>query len=221
MTQEMTRSSADDVPRAQAQRAADTLSRGGAPAQVAPAAATDLATDVGPFMTLYGANGAVQGHHSPARRRPPEVPRAVLAQAKAHGIDRVTWQSRAGVREAVIALPWRSTTAQAVVVAGASLRPSEDRQAQLLLLLLAGWLAATIGSLAMTGVAVRWLGSGRPGRRSRRPSGSPATGTTRERNVEPPHPADRRCSALHPAAVPGPLGLAQLDLADLAGRGLG
>ena len=60
MTQEMTRSSADDVPRAQAQRAADTLSRGGAPAQVAPAAATDLATDVGPFVTLYGANGAVQ-----------------------------------------------------------------------------------------------------------------------------------------------------------------
>jgi hypothetical protein len=137
MTQEVTRSSADDVPRAQAQRAADALSRGGAPPQVAPAAATDLATDLGPFLTLHGANGAVQATTAQLDGVMPQVPRAVLAQARAHRIDRVTWQPRAGVREAVIALAWHSTTAQKVVVAGNSLRPSEDRQAQLLLLMLA------------------------------------------------------------------------------------
>jgi hypothetical protein len=90
MMQEVTRSSADDVPRAQAQRAADALSRGGAPAQVAPAAATDLATDLGPFLTVYGANGAVQATTAQLDGVMPEVPRGVLAQAKAHGIDRVT-----------------------------------------------------------------------------------------------------------------------------------
>jgi len=160
MTQEATRSSADDVPRAQAQRAADALSRGGAPPQVAPAAATDLATDLGPFLTLYGANGAVQATTAQLDGVMPQVPRAVLSQARAHRIDRVTWKPRAGVREAVIALGWHSTTAQKVVVAGTSLRPSEDRQAQLLLLRLAGWLTAMIGSLAMTGVVVRWLSFG-------------------------------------------------------------
>jgi hypothetical protein len=90
MTQELTRSSADDVPRAQAQRAAGALSRGGAPAQVAPATATDLATDLGPFVTLYGANGAAQATTARLDGVMPEVPRAVLAQAKARGTDRVT-----------------------------------------------------------------------------------------------------------------------------------
>jgi hypothetical protein len=62
------------------------------------------------------------------------------------------------VREAVIALPWHSAAEQGVVVAGASLRPAEDRQDQLLMLLLAGWLVALLGSFAMAAIGVRWLG---------------------------------------------------------------
>lgn len=75
MTQEVTRSSADDVPRAQAQRAANTLSRGGAPAQVAPAAATDLASDLGPFQTVYGDNDAARATTAQLDGVSPQVPR--------------------------------------------------------------------------------------------------------------------------------------------------
>jgi len=174
MTQEVTRSSADDVPRALAQRAADDLSRGGAPGAVTLGSTVDLATDLGPFLTVYGADGAVQSTTARLDGATPKLPRGVLTEARTHGIDRVTWQPLAGVREAVIALPWRSMTAQGVVVAGASLRPSEDRQDRLLLLLLAGWLVAMTGSLAMTCVGVLWLGSGRSGHEASDPQvGSP------------------------------------------------
>jgi hypothetical protein len=157
MTQEVTRSSADDVPRALAQRAADALSRGRAPLAVTPGATVDLATDFGPFLTVYGTDGAVQSTTARLDGVTPKLPRGVLTEARTHGVDRVTWQPRAGVREAVIALPWRSSTAQGVVVAGASLRPAEDRQHELLLLLLAGWALAIAGSLAMTCIGVLWL----------------------------------------------------------------
>jgi len=164
MAQQLTRSGADDGPRALAQRAADSLARGDPPAQVAPAVSVDLATDLGPFITVYDAAGAVQASTALLDGVPLALPQGVLAEARTHGSDRVTWQPRAGVREAVIALPWRSASARGVVVAGASLQPAEEREDQLLLLLLAGWLVAMAGSLAATGIGAIWLGSGRTGR---------------------------------------------------------
>lgn len=123
----------------------------------------DLATDLGPFITVYDAAGAVQASTARLDGVPLEVPQGVLAEARTHGSDRVTWQPRAGVREAVIALPWQSASARGVVVAGASLQPAEEREDQLLLLL-AGWLVAMAGSLAAIGIGAIWLGSGRTGR---------------------------------------------------------
>jgi hypothetical protein len=131
MAQQVTRSTVDDAPRALAQRAADTLSRGGTPAEVTPGTTVDLTTDLGPFLIVYGPDDAVRTSTATLEGTTPRLPPGVLAQARARGIDRVTWQPQAGVREAVIALPWRSTTAHGAVVAGASLRPSEDRQDQL------------------------------------------------------------------------------------------
>ena len=60
MTQEVTRSGADDVPRALAQRAADNLSRDGTAPAVTAERLVDLATDLGPFPTMCGADTAVQ-----------------------------------------------------------------------------------------------------------------------------------------------------------------
>jgi hypothetical protein len=72
--QEVTRRSAVDAPAQLAQRAAVTL-RG----------AVDLATDLGPFTAVFDGVSHV-------------LPGAVLAEARRRGVDRVTWQPRAGVR---------------------------------------------------------------------------------------------------------------------------
>ena len=161
VTQQVTRSSADDAPRALAQRAADTLSHGGKPAAVTPGAPVDLATDLGPFLVVYGPDGRVRASTARLDGVMPVVPPGVLAEARQHGIDRVTWQPRPGVREAVIALPWQSATTAGVVVAGASLQPAEARVDQMTMLLLIGWLVAMIGSLAMACLGAVWLGSGK------------------------------------------------------------
>lgn len=158
MTQEVTRSSANDAPRAAAQRAVNALSSGAAPAAVTLGALVDLATDLSPFLTVHGPDGAVLSTTARLDGVTPVVPPGVLAEARRQGIDQVTWQPRSGVRAAIIAMPWRSAAQQGVVVAGASLRPAEDRQGQLLLLLLAGWLVALLGSFAMAAIGVRWLG---------------------------------------------------------------
>ncbi len=169
-TQQLTRSSVDDAPRAMAQRAADTLSRGGKPAGVTPGPPADLATDLGPFLMVFGPAGAVRASTARLDGAMPVVPPGVLAQARQHGIDRITWQPRPGVREAVIAMPWHSATTAGVVVAGASLAPAEARVSQLALLVFAGWLVAMVGSLAMACAGTAWLGwggragSGRTGR---------------------------------------------------------
>ena len=88
MTQEVTRSSADDVSRAQAQRVADTPSRGGAPAQVAPAAASDLGSDLGPFLTVYGANDAARATTAQLDGVSPPVPRGSWPRPTRTGLTR-------------------------------------------------------------------------------------------------------------------------------------
>jgi hypothetical protein len=164
MAQQVTRSSADDAPAALAQRTANTLSRGGSPAALTPEAVVDLASDLGPFLTVYGPDGAVEASTARLDGGWPVVPRAALAQARLRGSDRVTWQPRAGVQEAVVALSWHSATQEGVVVAGACLRPAEGREDQLMVILVAGWLAAMIGSAAVAGLGAAWLGSARSGR---------------------------------------------------------
>jgi hypothetical protein len=166
ITQHVIRSSADDAPRALSTGAAYSLSRGAAPAAVASGGPVDLGIGLGPFLIVYGADGRVTASTARLEGVTPVVPVGVLAEARQHGSDRITWQPRDGVREAVVAIPWQSPDDHGVVVAGASLRPAEERATQVLLIVLAGWLAAMIGSAVMAAGAA-WL---------RREEFSPATG---------------------------------------------
>ena len=80
------------------------------------------------------------------------------------GTNHVSWQPRSGVREAVVALPWGDGRSSGVVVAGASLQPTETRAHALLGGVAAGWL---ILIAAVTVLVLRV--HGRPRQRSRKP----------------------------------------------------
>jgi hypothetical protein len=71
---------------------------------------------------------------------PPTLPSGVLDAAVAGGENHVSWQPAAGVREAVVALPWGDGRSSGVVVAGASLQPTEIRSHALLEGAALGWL---------------------------------------------------------------------------------
>ena len=67
----------------------------------------------------------------------PVPPPGVLATAIQTGTDRVTWQPRSGVRIATVVLRWTGGT----VLAGRSLRRTEEITRSIETLIGAGWLA--------------------------------------------------------------------------------
>ena len=138
--QQAGRRAADDVPRAMATRAAEQLSQGLAPAQVVGASPVDLAADPTPFVIVYDPAHRVLASGATVAAEPPALPSGVLDAAVAGGEDHVSWQPIAGVREAVVALPWGDGRSSGVVVAGASLQPTENRSRALLWGAVIGWL---------------------------------------------------------------------------------
>jgi hypothetical protein len=123
------RSGADDA----GQRLASQVASSQDPSVDAPR--VDLAESLAPFFVIYDTAGnpvAGSGYLDGALA---SVPKGVITTAAAQGSDRVSWQPRAGLRFAVIAI----ADGDRVVLAGQSLKPSEDRIAQLGLLLLLGW----------------------------------------------------------------------------------
>jgi hypothetical protein len=151
--QQAARRAVDDVPRALLEQARDRLSAGVAPATAVGGPTVDLSTSGAPFLLVYDS-----GHHLVASTATiagavPNLPPGVLDDAVARGEDRVSWQPRANVREAVVATPWRSPTAQRVVVAGASLAATETRTGALRDRVGVGWLLAELGLTAAVALA--------------------------------------------------------------------
>jgi hypothetical protein len=138
--QQAGRRAADDVPRAMATRAVGQLSQGLAGAQVVGASPVDLGADMSPFVIVYDRAHHLLASGATVAGEPPALPRGVLDAAVAGGENHVSWQPMAGVREAVVALPWGDGRSSGVVVAGASLQPTENRSRALLWGAVIGWL---------------------------------------------------------------------------------
>jgi hypothetical protein len=132
--QNIERSGADDA----GQRLASQIASSPDPAADVPR--VDLAESLAPFFVIYDAVGNPMSGSGYLDGELASVPKGVITTAVAQGSDRVSWQPRAGLRFAVIAV----ADGDRVVLAGQSLKPSEDRTAQLGLLLLFGWVGSMV-----------------------------------------------------------------------------
>jgi hypothetical protein len=148
VAQQVGRISADDVPRAMTHRAAQLLARGAGPDAVVGNGRSDLADDPTPFTIVFDSTHHVVATSAVLSGAVPFVPPGVLDVAADKGEDHVSWQPIAGVREAVVARPWRSQHGAGVVVAGVSLAPAEARARSLLQDVAIGWLAAMVAVTA-------------------------------------------------------------------------
>lgn len=99
----------------------------------------NIAKSLGVFVTLYDtkgdpvtSTGLLDGHM-------PELPPGVLDVAKANGEDAVTWQPRAGVRQAIVVESVASSTVGYVAV-GRSLHEVEVREANLVWIVFIAWI---------------------------------------------------------------------------------
>ena len=84
--------------------------------------------------------------------RNPPLPRGVLDYTRAAGEDRITWQPKPGIRNAIVVV--RSGGASpGFAMAGRSLREVEVREGQLELLVDAAWITALVGTLLLKAFA--------------------------------------------------------------------
>jgi hypothetical protein len=154
--QQAARRAVDDVPRAMLEQTRSRLSAGVTPATAVGGPTVDLTTSGAPFVLVYDSNHTLVASTATIAGAVPNLPPGVLDDAVARGEDRVSWQPRADVREAVVATPWRSLSAQGVVVAGASLAATEERTSALRDRVGVGWLLAELAlTTAVTFAAVR------------------------------------------------------------------
>jgi hypothetical protein len=132
--QNIERSGADDAGQRLASQVASSTD------STADVPRVDLAQSLAPFFVIYDTTGNPTGGSGYLDGKLASVPKGVITTAVAQGSDHVSWQPRVGLRFAVIAV----ADGDRVVLAGQSLKPSENRTDQLGLLLLLGWAGSIV-----------------------------------------------------------------------------
>jgi hypothetical protein len=162
IAQQVGRLSADDVPRALAQHWADRLAQGGPIDAAGLGPAVELTSAASPFVVIFDSQHRVVASNASLQGETPMVPPGVLDAATSNGSNHVTWQPVAGVREAVFALPWTSTSDRGFVVAGIGLGPTEDRASQVRLAAALTWLAGAGIVVALSAFTSRRIPGANP-----------------------------------------------------------
>ena len=135
-----------------AEDAAAALAGGAQPHALLPAQAINMSASLAPYLMLFDEQGQLIESSAQLDGKPPILPEGVLAYAKAHGEHRLTWQPRPGVRSAIVVMPYQGARS-GYVVAGRSLRESENQTQNLGLLVMLGWLVS-LGGMLVASVAL-------------------------------------------------------------------
>jgi len=134
---------ANDPQVQMAEDAARQLSDGADAAAVVPRGETvPVEGSLAPWLAVYDANGAPLLSSGSYAGKAPSLPGGVLEFARKQGGHRLSWQPRAGVREALVVVP---VAKGGFVVAGRSLREVEQRKNQVLQLVLLAWAVGLAG----------------------------------------------------------------------------
>lgn len=166
------RQQADDPQVALAENAAARLDAGVGPASVAGAERVELERSLDPFVLVFDPSGQLLAASATLHGQPPDYPGGVFGTVRARGQDHVTWQPEPGVRSATVAVAWQG----GFVVAGRSLRLTEQHEDLIGMIVAFGWLVtmALVAGAALLVAAVyppsggpalalgSWAGPSRP-----------------------------------------------------------
>ncbi len=161
------RQSLNDPQIQMAEDAATQLSAGTKPIEIIPKPDTvDIVTSLAPWFAIYNNDGVSIVSSGILDGAIPQPPQGVFEAArKSIGKDtdqpnenRVTWQSAAGVRQAIVIVHYNSQNDGGFIVAGRNMREVENRIENLSIMVLLGWLATMGASLFFTGIKVYSFG---------------------------------------------------------------
>lgn len=145
--QQIYRQSLNDPQIQIAEDAARLIGSGVAPKMLVPSgAAIDIDASLAPWIVIYDAAGVSLASTALLHNVVPSMPDGVLAYARAHGENRVTWQPEPGVRQAIVVV---KAGKYGFVVAGRNMREVERRESGLVVMTMTAWavvLAATLGA---------------------------------------------------------------------------
>lgn len=126
----------------------EALSQGQDPKAFASLNPTDLSKSLSPFVIVFDTEGKVVAGTAQLDGQAPVPPSHVFDAAKTKGLNRLTWQPRAGVRLATIVKPYAgSGESKGFVLSGKSLKEVESRTRELLKLTVIAWAAALVVNL--------------------------------------------------------------------------
>lgn len=156
------RGAANDPQIQLAEGVTSALNSGEDPASIVPPTGSiDIAENLATWAIIYEESGKVIGSSAVLDGANPQLPQGVFDYVDKNGEDRITWQPKAGVRQAIVVTPFSSTsqasadgtvsavTTKGYVVVGRSLREIELREAQLMNQTGAVWLATLLVLLAV------------------------------------------------------------------------
>jgi hypothetical protein len=136
------RQSANDPQFALAEDAANAINKGASPKTVVGSApAIELSQSLSPFIVIYSNDGSVAASNATLDGGAPRLPQGVLNNARFNGMTAVTWQPRPGVRQATVSIHAKGY----IVVAGRSLRITEERISMLGQQVVFGWVLSLVG----------------------------------------------------------------------------
>jgi hypothetical protein len=113
-----------------------------------PAKTIDIAQEPVPFTIIYSEHGEVLASDARLDGLTPRLPNGVLNYTQQHGINKVTWEPKSGVRIAAVVVPF----SRGFVLVGKSLYETELRETTLEEIVAVFWVVSNsimLGVIAM------------------------------------------------------------------------
>lgn len=140
--QQVYRQDANDPQIQMANDAADALNSGSPIESVVPQEKIFFAKSLAPFYLIFNSSEQPIAGSGILNNSLQTLPDGVLAYAKEHGENRVTWQPQPNVRIAAVIVPYKD----GFVLAGRNLREVEVREAQVEMFAGVTWILALIAT---------------------------------------------------------------------------
>ena len=144
--QQSFRQSANDLQFQLAQDAVNAINRGADPKLLTGTQRLDLAFTLSPYVLIYDVNGNPVSNNITLHGQIPKPPAGALNDARNNGINSVTWQPDAGIRQATVMMAAKRGY---LVVAGRSLQNTEGHISRLGTMVFLGWIASMIAMLVV------------------------------------------------------------------------
>jgi hypothetical protein len=150
--QQVYRMSVNDPQIQMAEDAATVLTNGQPIDSVVPSTKVDIATSLASYIVVFDDSGKAIASSGLLRNQMPTLPPGVFDYVRQRGQDRITWQPEPGVRSAVVVTRYTGPK-PGFVMAGRSMRESEARADQLLMMVGAGGIATLFATLIAIALA--------------------------------------------------------------------